>query len=890
MHARSIILFVCWLLPALSLAQYTPGVVEYGTNGYVEYYPGDLPIIISAPHGGDLEPASIPDRSCSGCVTVKDTWTMEVTLELDSAIQAVFGGHAHIIVNRLHRKKLDANREIGQAALGDTAAERAWHEYHDYLQEAKNYCVNNFGSAIYIDMHAHGHPIQRIELGYLLTKTELQNNDSYLNTNNFQDSSAVKHLKNVLNPLEAFSEILRGNDCMGEFLHDRGYPSVPSAADPAPLSADPYFNGGYNTARHGSRDSSAINGIQFELNYTGIRNTNANRHAFARALACVLRSYLDRWYFDLDLWDPGNIVTNTANEGPGSLRSALLGASDGDTITFHPSLMGDTIHLSTELQICSDITIAGLGASNLFISGSNTTRIMRVMFNSHLNLSDLTLMHGSCPTGEDGGAMRIEGSMLMTHCQVRNNYADDDGGAISVSGVSASAVLDSCIISQNACGDDGGAFRIWEGSLTVKHSTVTNNYSPSYGGSISSNGSITVIGSTFSHNVANGEGGAIRLFSTASLTASNSTFAHNSAGLNGGGISSATPAQLDFCTIAYNDATGNGGGMFMEDTNATVSNCVIALNTANSGQDVSAANVAFISNGYNLVGDTTGSSWIAASGDQLGEFSTPLDPLLGTLSNLGGNAETIPLQTNSLAIDAAHPTLILSADQRGFNRPSGARADIGAFELCQTTYRTDSLMTCDSLTWVDGITYYQSVSGVTYTLQNINGCDSIITLELEVPTIDTSVSNLGNALTANSTSGTYQWLHCDSLLLPIAGATAQTFSPAQNGLYAVAITSQGCVDTSQCALVSTIGISELNHPHLMAVHPNPSDGQIQITFEEAPANLQIILYNALGAQVKSQASIGRKTLSYTLPEAKGIYFLEVRIAQHATQVVRILRL
>ena len=51
--------------------------------------------------------------------------------------------------------------------------------------------------------------------------------------------------------------------------------------------------------RHGSRDSSVINAIQFELNYTDIRNSDANRKAFARSLACVIKSYLDQWYLDL---------------------------------------------------------------------------------------------------------------------------------------------------------------------------------------------------------------------------------------------------------------------------------------------------------------------------------------------------------------------------------------------------------------------------------------------------------------------------------------------------------------------------------------------------------------------------------------------------------------
>ena len=430
--------FFAFLIPILCVfsfgllqAQpYLPGQAYFGTNGYIEYYAGDLPIIVSAPHGGYLTPGSIPDRTFGS--TVRDGNTEELAYEIDSAVQALFGGHPHIIINKLARIKLDANREIVEAAQGNPQAETAWYEFHEYIQAAKDSCVAQYGSALYIDLHGHGHTIQRLELGYLISRSEQQNTDAILNAQNFQDSSSIRHLNNTLNPATPFSDLFRGNESMGELMVVRGYPSVPSASDPAPGPTDPYFSGGYNTRRHGSKDSSNISGIQFELNMSGVRDTKVNREAFARGLACAMRSYLDRWFFDLDGWDPGNLVTSLADEGPGTLRSALLGAEDGEAITFDPSLNEDTIRLAKELCLCSDVTLQGPGAGQLAVSGEDSVRIMRIMPANSVVVRDLSLVRGRTPSGEDAGAVLSEGSTDLVNCTLAFNHADDDGGAVSV--------------------------------------------------------------------------------------------------------------------------------------------------------------------------------------------------------------------------------------------------------------------------------------------------------------------------------------------------------------------------------------------------------------------------------------------------------------------------
>ena len=60
----------------------------------------------------------------------------------------------------------------------------------------------------------------------------------------------------------------------------------------------------------------------------------------------------------------------------------------------------------------------------------------------------------------------------------------------------------------------------------------------------------------------------------------------------------------------------------------------------------------------------------------------------------------------------------------------------------QPSYYTDTVNTCDSFTWIDGITYTTSTDTATYTLTNAAGCDSVVTLHLTLRHATESVETL----------------------------------------------------------------------------------------------------------------------------------------------------
>jgi len=268
----------------IQAVQPAPGQSYFGRSQYVEYFPGEIPVVLSAGHGGELLPAEIPDRTYG--TFVQDRHTLDLALRIRQTIKDDTGYWPYLVVTHLHRIKVDMNREIVEAAQGNLAAERAWWEYHTYIKRARQIIEADFGEGYYIDVHGHGHLIQRLELGYLLSSSQLASSDEVLR--GLAGNSSLKAL--AQRPGVDFVELIRGPSSLGSLLEGEGFPSVPSMEDPHPGS-DPYFTGGYSTIVHGSRNGGTVSGVQIECNFSGVRDTAQNRQRFAEALSTALQAY-----------------------------------------------------------------------------------------------------------------------------------------------------------------------------------------------------------------------------------------------------------------------------------------------------------------------------------------------------------------------------------------------------------------------------------------------------------------------------------------------------------------------------------------------------------------------------------------------------------------------
>jgi len=186
----------------------------------------------------------------------------------------------------------------------------------------------------------------------------------------------------------------------------------------------------------------------------------------------------------------------------------------------------------------------------------------------------------------------------------------------------------------------------------------------------------------------------------------------------------------------------------------------------------------------------------------------------------------------------------------------------------------DVITSCEPYTWIDGNSYSKSDSTSTYTLTSSTGCDSVITLNLSIDTIDLSVSQSWSNLSSNHPGVSYQWLSCPTMD-SIPGATNQSYIPTNNGDYAVAINNNGCSGTSVCYTVTGVGIMENGFGNGLRLYPNPTNGNFSIDLGESYPTTSIVITDLLGKTIQTNEFTNNQILNLKIDEPAGIYLLKI---------------
>lgn len=293
-----------------------PGQSYFGTDRTSEYLAGDLPIVLTAPHGGTLRPSALPNRPTDTIDSVKDAAmaligraydlnTQELARAIADELFARTGHRPHLVISLLHRRKLDPSREIKEAAAGHAATELAWREFHAFIEHATAAAAARHGFAFILDVHGHPHPIARLELGYGpgASATELNQTDAAFDAANFAAFGGLRDLHARLGGSGA--ALIRGPRSLGDLFQQRGIRAVPSPQEPAPGNA-PFFSSGYILHRHAADPGTErVDGVQLEVPTPGIRDTTENRARFAKVVADVLATFLhERYAYDLPSLKP----------------------------------------------------------------------------------------------------------------------------------------------------------------------------------------------------------------------------------------------------------------------------------------------------------------------------------------------------------------------------------------------------------------------------------------------------------------------------------------------------------------------------------------------------------------------------------------------------------
>lgn len=263
------------------------GEVRYGLENWTEVVVGDMPLVISVPHGGNVRPEGVPDRTCPDVTTVRDLNTIELARAISEEFLKTYGKRPYLVINHLARVKVDQNRDIQDATCGNPLMKQAWEDYHHFTDSAVSTAATRHGHAIFIDLHGHGHAVQRLELGYSLTGQELTQLFGGLNVEALGAKSSVANWLRMRSEW-TLRDVLTGDQAFGTLMAAGGFPSIPSRDDPYPYAGEAYFNGGYNTRYYTSASYPDVYGWQIECNNQGVRDNAGNRARFAQVFARVI--------------------------------------------------------------------------------------------------------------------------------------------------------------------------------------------------------------------------------------------------------------------------------------------------------------------------------------------------------------------------------------------------------------------------------------------------------------------------------------------------------------------------------------------------------------------------------------------------------------------------
>lgn len=202
---------------------------------------GELPIILSAPHGGRLSVADVPERRGMGIAKFNsrsDSNTDEVTVQLADALEKKFGKRPYVVIARFHRKYVDANRRPSAAYESEDAAV-VYEAYHQAIDRARRDLIKRWGRGLLLDVHG-----QASEPDAIIRGT--------------RNGRTITHLVSRFG-----RESMIGKKSLFGQLATQNFRVIPAVDSSAPEHKN--YSGGHIVGTYGSGDGGTLDAIQLEL-------------------------------------------------------------------------------------------------------------------------------------------------------------------------------------------------------------------------------------------------------------------------------------------------------------------------------------------------------------------------------------------------------------------------------------------------------------------------------------------------------------------------------------------------------------------------------------------------------------------------------------------------
>jgi MYXO-CTERM domain-containing protein len=425
-----------------------------------------------------------------------------------------------------------------------------------------------------------------------------------------------------------------------------------------------------------------------------------------------------------------------------AMTAAEANAGADDIVFAGTLNLPGTITLQSALpDITQDLTITGPADDDLIVRRNTAAAAFRIftITGGTVDISRLWLGDGRAtsiaPAVAEGGCIRNGGTLTLVECLIFDCQAVGGSATVGAGGTA----IGGAILSNAALTLENVAI-IECSAVGGDTSDGTANPGGAAGGGVAASATLTMLGcqvdrcvaraginSTAPTMVTGAIGGGLRPQQTTVIRDSDITGCQTigSAGMvdGGAGIGMDGTASLDMrrssvrgcsgigvilngasllenCTISANVGVDYGGVVFAAFFGVNMSYCTIYDNSSNAGcggatrvggtvnmlGSIIAGNTGtnpdvqgtFTDQGFNLVGDSTGSTSFTTS-TLVGDSLNPINPNLGAIQNLGATWGHVPL-FGSFAIDQGGGASPID-DQRGGNRLFGAPPDIGAVEF-----------------------------------------------------------------------------------------------------------------------------------------------------------------------------------------------------------------
>ncbi len=152
----------CTVEPVASTPESSGPLTPRSTVDHVTFQTGDVPILITVPHGGNDTPAGVSERttSYSGLVKSRELHLQDIAHDVADRLENTHGITPFFVLGESHRKYIDYNRDETESIGGganeayETAAANVFYDaYHSRIDGYVGDIQSTYGAGLLIDLH-----------------------------------------------------------------------------------------------------------------------------------------------------------------------------------------------------------------------------------------------------------------------------------------------------------------------------------------------------------------------------------------------------------------------------------------------------------------------------------------------------------------------------------------------------------------------------------------------------------------------------------------------------------------------------------------------------------------------------------------------------------------